>query len=216
VTRLRKLTQCWLAGVLALLLAVLAARTVAAHAEYERSEPAADSVVTQAPAQLRLWFTQDLFRRQGVNRIEVYDESGQRVDQDDPVIDDDNRRLLTVTLARDLPDGVYTVRWFSLSSEDGHEGEGEFSFTVDSGGGVVASEAVTTAGEISATAAITASVAVSPSAASEPAEEPPPTIEPTAAEPTAAPASPSSGLPCLGGAALLVLAIGLVLTQRRT
>ena len=38
---------------------------VLAHADYDRSVPAADELVLQAPQQVQVWFTQELFRREG-------------------------------------------------------------------------------------------------------------------------------------------------------
>ena len=78
----------------------------------------------------RVWFTQELFRREGQNALEVYGPGDQRVDQDDAAIDDDNRKLMTVSLQSDLPNGVYTVRWRTLSADDGDDAEGEFQFTI--------------------------------------------------------------------------------------
>lgn len=183
----RKLTLC-----LAWLLAIAFGSTLllpiaSSHADYERSEPAADAVVTAAPPQVRIWFTQELFRREGLNQIEVLDATGQRVDQEDVTIDDDDRTLMQVSLASDLPQGVYTVRWQSLSAEDGHEGKGEFIFTVGDA-------AAQTAATPTATPAPTTTVAPPPG----------PTVPP-----------PASALPCLGGAAPLLMAIGALLTRRR-
>jgi methionine-rich copper-binding protein CopC len=168
-------------------------RMVSAHADYDRSEPAADALVERAPVQVRIWFTQELFRRQGINTLAVVDAAGQRVDQDDAAIDDDDRTLMTVTLAPDLPNGLYTVRWQAVSVEDGHESQGEFTFTV--GDSTPVSEAVvqaeaspTTIGEAVATALSTAA-------------------------PTSTVAAPS--LPCLGGIAPLLFVLGGLFVRRR-
>ena len=75
---------------------------------YERSVPSADEVVDQSPQQVQVWFTQELFRREGQNSLEVYGPDEQRVDLDDAAIDDDDRKLMTVSLQADLADGVYT------------------------------------------------------------------------------------------------------------
>lgn len=197
----------WAAG-LALLVMCMSFRGAAAHADYERSEPPAGAVVAEAPTEVRIHFTQDLFRRQRMNGIEVYSADGARVDQDDAVIDDDNRRLMHVTLQPDLPDGLYTVRWFSLSAEDGHEGEGEFTFTV------AAAEAATSAAPVTTTATVTPTgeVTTSEIQATEAVTVTVPD-EPTAATPTPSPAS--SGIPCLGGTVPFGLVLGLLWFGRR-
>lgn len=173
------------------------------HADYERSEPAANAVLETAPVRVQIWFTQELFRRVGENKIEVYGADGTRVDLDDVVIDDDDRTLATVSLSPTLPTGVYTVRWQSLSAEDGHDGSGEFSFTV---GAVGDTDPVTDSNTVSAT------VQAEPLATntSEPVAE-----IPTATAPPTDQPSPTTGLPCMGGAAPLMGVLGVVWMGRR-
>ncbi len=123
-------------GLMLVLLTVLlmpSPQPARAHAEYERSEPAADAVITVPPAEVHIWFTQELFRREDANSLEVFGPDGIQVDNGDTRIDDDDRSHLLVSLQSGLPDGPYTVKWRNLSVEDGHEGSGEFSFTVESG-----------------------------------------------------------------------------------
>jgi methionine-rich copper-binding protein CopC len=107
------------------------APTAYAHAEYDRSMPAAESVIPAGPETVEVWFTQELFRREGANRLEVIAPDGSQVDLGDSRIDDDDRTHVIVSLQPDLPAGVYTVRWFNTSLEDGHAEEGEFVFTID-------------------------------------------------------------------------------------
>jgi copper resistance protein C len=222
VTRWQSLLRLVLVACMASLVMWFSSGEASAHADYERSEPPAETVVTAAPTEVRIYFTQDLFRRQGMNGVEVYGADGVRVDQDDPVIDDDNRRLLSVTLQPSLPDGLYTVRWFSLSAEDGHEGEGEFTFTVGAAETttgaptVTPTESITPTGEVTATTVSTddldASEGVTTTALDEPTAAAPP--QEAAASPTPTPAS--SGVPCLGGAAPFGLVLGLLWIGRRT
>lgn len=179
-----------LVPVLPLLALIIIARMAFAHAEYDRSEPAAAAVLERAPTQVRIWFTQDLFRRKGQNSITVYTSDSQQIAQDSVVIDDDNRRLMTVTLSPTQVSGIYTVHWRAVSAEDGHTGEGEFTFTV----GAAATDQV---GDSSS------QVAVSPTA--------PPLATP--APPT--PAQPAT-LPCLGSTAPLFLALGVWWVRHRS
>ena len=205
-------------------------RIAVGHADYDRSEPAADGVVNVAPTQVRIWFTQEVFRRQGANRIEVARADGTRVDLDDTAIDDDDRRLMTVSLTPELGAGVYTVRWRALSAEDGHEGEGEFRFTIETAATTAASTGTITepldataitdsVALTTATDPVTDVVDVTGQAASAPTSTlSPPTAEATAtvsAAPVSSPPAPSASLPCLGGAVPLVLALGAVVVQRR-
>ena len=209
-----------LLGLAVLLVAIhyLLAAAVLAHADYERSVPAADEVVSQAPQQVQVWFTQDLFRREAMNSLEVYGPDEQRVDLDDAANDDDDRKLMTVSLQSDLADGVYTVRWRSLSADDG---DGEFQFTVR-------------AAEPSAEAEQPAptSVAATPTAAPED-DQPTPANTPQSeqTEPESTPAAadeasesretpsdradPGTVLPCMGSTLPVLLLLGALLIGRR-
>jgi hypothetical protein len=80
---------------------------------------------------VEICFTQELFRRQGENRIEVFDAVDRPVHAGEAQVDNDNRSHLSVELLPDLPPGTYRVVWHSLSAEDGDNDEGEFSFTYD-------------------------------------------------------------------------------------
>ena len=76
---------CGVGGIL-----LLAPRIAQAHAEYDRSDPPADAVIRQAPEAIRIWFTQELFRREGANWIEVTGPDGSQVQVEDAVVDDDD------------------------------------------------------------------------------------------------------------------------------
>lgn len=130
-------------GLVALVAASLALPSVVwAHAEYDRSNPPADTAVPEAPERLDVWFTQDLFRREGENALEVTNEAGERVDLDDLVIDDADRTHASVGLPVDLPAGTYTVYWRTLSATDGDTDEGTFTFTIDPNATPVPTETV--------------------------------------------------------------------------
>src|SRR5215204_5725325 len=101
----------------------LSVPNVLADAGYERAEPPADAVVPVAPSTVHVWFTQELFRREGDNALEVLASDGTRVDLQDVQMDDDDRTHLFVTLEGNLPGDVYTVRWRTLSADDGHPSE---------------------------------------------------------------------------------------------
>ncbi len=210
-------------------------RVAVGHADYDRAEPAADSVVDVAPTQVRIWFTQEVFRRQGANSIEVARADGTRIDLNDTAIDDDDRKLMTVSLAPDLAAGVYTVRWRALSAEDGHEGEGEFRFTIetDSTQPLATTDAIADTVEVSdtvdtttvtetATAGMTVTIetAVAPTSTLSPPPTAVSTTVPTSTVPVATAASPDapapeSNLTCFGVAMPLALALGAVVVQRR-
>ena len=184
---------------------------VLAHADYDHSVPVAGEVVLQAPQQVQVWFTQELFRREGQNSLEVYGPDEQRVDLDDFAIDDDDRKLMTVSLPPDLANGVYTVRWRSLSADDGDDANGEFQFTIQSDEPTAEAPATET-----------------PESTTEAAQpSPTDTAQPEQAEPQQTPSdadtdsevpetSPDQGprLPCLGSSIPLLLLLGGLLIGR--
>lgn len=175
-------------------------RMAVAHADYGHSDPAADATLAVAPAQVQIWFTEELFRRQEQNGIEVQNAAGERVDLKDAAVDDDDRTLMTVSLAPNLADGVYQVHWHTTSADDGHEAEGEFAFTVAAGGSVSSSsEAITSTNAVSQTENEATATAV-------------PTSPPAAASP---PSPSPRALPCTGGALPLLLVLGAVWMRKR-
>jgi LPXTG-motif cell wall-anchored protein len=194
--------------IVALIMSLGVLSITAAHADLERSEPAADAVLTESPKEVRMFFTQAL---KPETTARVLDASGNQVDNKDSKVDlnDLDRKTFTLTVPALAP-GKYTVEWTSVSDEDGDSHEGSFSFTIQG-----AAQAQPTA---------------VPAATARPTSAAAPTAQPTVA-PTAAPAaggSPST-LPRTGNgdlslvgmvalAALIVLAGGLVLgrSKRRT
>jgi methionine-rich copper-binding protein CopC len=191
---MRHILRVGLVTLLLLLAGLPLAARVLPHADYARSEPAADAVLATPPKQVKVWFTQELFRRAGENWLHVIGPDGARVDLDDTAVDDNDRKLLTVTLADGLPDGAYRVEWRALSADDGHPKESEFGFAVG-----VANPAAT---------------ATVPAVASTPHHAPEATVAAPSVAPTPA-SSQSGGLPCLGAAPLALLALGTVLVKRR-
>jgi len=117
-------------AIVALLIIGLGARLSFAHADYDRSVPAADAVVATAPPMVEIWFTQEIDESGTV--IRVIGPDGSQVDLGDTTLDlfDPNRKRVTVSLTAELSPEIYTVEWTSLSAEDGEADEGSFTFTV--------------------------------------------------------------------------------------
>lgn len=132
-TRRRQGSLCvsFLVALLAVLGALLAVSGAPAHAHLDRAEPEPGSSIPASPKRVDLWFNQELFREAGANVIDVYADDGTRVDTGDALLNDDDRRHLSVGLQPDLAPGEYRVAWRNLSAVDRDANEGEFSFTVD-------------------------------------------------------------------------------------
>jgi methionine-rich copper-binding protein CopC len=108
-----------------------------AHADYDRSDPAADAVIPVAPDRVDVWFTEDVRKVAGANSLEVIDPNGQVV-SGELAVDDDDRTHVSVPLNTGLPEGVYTVNWMTTSDHDGDTEDGSFTFTLSSAATVTA------------------------------------------------------------------------------
>jgi copper transport protein len=112
----------------------LQTRTGEAHAGLDRSVPSPDELVTEAPTEVELYFTQEL-NPDGLIVAVLGGPDGPRVDLLDAAIDlcDPSRKRVTVSLPAELPDGEYLVQWQTLSNEDGETDAGAFTFTIAAG-----------------------------------------------------------------------------------
>ena len=200
------------------------ATAVLAHSDYDRSVPAADEVVLQAPQQVQVWFTQELFRREGKNSLEVYGPDQQRIDLDDAAIDDDDRKLMTVSLPPDLANGVYIVRWRTLSADDGDDATGEFQFTVDAdeptaeaGQPADSPDAAPSATPTAAAGNTQPSPTNTAQVDSTGPQSTPPAADPASEGPESPPdqADQGPGLPCLGSSFPVLLLLGAFLIAGR-
>src|SRR5215204_5201838 len=106
-------TRACPAFVTALLLLILSVSGVDSHAALARSEPAAGSILSESPAEIRLWFTEPL--EESFTGAELLDDAGQDVSGVSfSVATNDPHQL--VVLPPTLPDGGYTVAWRTLSA----------------------------------------------------------------------------------------------------
>jgi methionine-rich copper-binding protein CopC len=111
---------------LALALLALAAPKADAHAFLDHASPAVGSTVHGSPAQVQLFYTQNL--EPAFSTVKVVDASGKQVDKGNKAVDPKNPAELEVSLNA-LPPGDYKVIWRVLSV-DTHTTEGKFDFTV--------------------------------------------------------------------------------------
>lgn len=138
-----KIGRSWLRATLTALVMLGVALSVGAvqglaHAELESANPPVDGTVDVAPPVLEIVFSQEV--ADGTT-IEVYGPDGRAVHAAPAEIDlnDPNRTRVTVALYGNLPAGLYTVNWTSVSAEDGDTDSGSYTFTVTTGGTVSAS-----------------------------------------------------------------------------
>lgn len=115
-------------GALALVSVVGIAGLAGAHAGKGQFSPVPDRVLTTAPEQLDLSFTEGLRSLQ----VEVYDANGDSV-AGAAQIDPADPTSATVPLKPGLPAGSYTVKW-ATASVDGHSASGRYQFHITTAG----------------------------------------------------------------------------------
>ena len=102
-----------------------------AHGGYDRSEPISNEVLSERPARVDVWFTQEVFKQEGANFVRVFNQQNVQVSEGDGVVDDDDRTHISVALPPALGDGRYIVRWKTTSDLDQDTLEGAFCFYID-------------------------------------------------------------------------------------
>ena len=109
-----------------LLIVLAGAARLDAHAFLKRVEPAVGSTVQTSPAEVRIWFTENI--EPAFSSIRVFDASGKEVDKRDVHLDRSDHALLHVSLPQ-LGAGTYKVVW-RVVSVDTHTTNGNFTFRV--------------------------------------------------------------------------------------
>ncbi len=107
---------------------------VSAHALPVRSDPPANAILRVPPAQVRIWFDDELVP--ATSHIIVETAQGQEVDRRDSKVSRADPHEMMVSLPR-LPAGTYTVLWVAQSTDDGHVTEGSFVFSIAQPNGTV-------------------------------------------------------------------------------
>ncbi|HEY8731595.1 MAG TPA: copper resistance protein CopC [Candidatus Limnocylindria bacterium] len=100
-----------------------------AHANYVRSNPAADARLVKPPTEVRIAFSEPPSPKG--SEIQVLDEQGTRWDLGSTAASDEPNGL--VVGLKPIGDGGYTVAWTTVSAVDGHETKGSFAFVVGNG-----------------------------------------------------------------------------------
>src|SRR5579885_3222388 len=117
-----------LLAVLGLAVIVLCAAPAAAHANLVRSDPAAGAVLSAAPAQVQLWFSEEPDPH--FSDVQVIEASGRRVDRADMHPAPGDSLSLIAGVRSPLGDGLYTIVWKTVSAVDGHVVSGSVPFYV--------------------------------------------------------------------------------------
>jgi copper transport protein len=120
---------------LAICLTLLFPAVVSAHAILLRSDPAKDSVLSIAPKEVRMWYSEAL--NPAFSTAVVVNGENKRVDNRDAHVSSNDQTEMDVTLQPNLPAEVYIVIWRTDSAADGHILRGSFIFSVKRADGSV-------------------------------------------------------------------------------
>jgi copper transport protein len=112
----------------ALLVVLLLPATASAHANLDRAEPAPGSQLDQPPRELQLFLSEAVDG--SFSRVQLLNAKREAVDRGDSHVAPNDPRSLVVSLPEQLPDGVYTVAWRTLSAVDGHTVDGAYPLIV--------------------------------------------------------------------------------------
>jgi copper resistance protein C len=101
-----------------------AAALIQAHAKVEKTEPAANSTISQVPTSVQMWFNEapDL----KVTKVELVGASG-KVELG-PAHSMGKNNVMAAIVGK-MTNGKYTVSW-QTAGDDGHVEKGTFTFTL--------------------------------------------------------------------------------------
>ena len=119
---------------------ILFPATSYAHAILLRSDPAKDAILSTAPTQVRMWFTEDLNPATSTARVlEITSAAGnnKQIDNNDAHTSASDTTEMDLTLQPNLSPAAYVVVWRTQSADDGHVLTGSFLFRVANADGSV-------------------------------------------------------------------------------
>lgn len=166
-----------------MVLAIAWPGSVAAHTEFESSQPSHGDIVHQPISQISLTFTQPI--EPVSDGMVVYDERG--VEHEPVAVDSVDGQTWVVRYEAPLPNGRFEVYW-RVTAADGHILEGAFAFTV----AVQEPEPAVSTPPVTSPTATSNSIAASPPDTTTPGAALGVDATPPVPSPTAAPAETAS------------------------
>lgn len=111
------------------------AGTAMAHAKRVSSAPEAGARLDKAPAKVTVVFSEEISAKPEQSFLRVADAGGKQVAAGKLDTADLDRKTLSAALPSGLGDGVYTVTWQVLTTDDNAATRGSFSFGVNAAPG---------------------------------------------------------------------------------
>ena len=114
------------------LLLTVASGTVFAHAKVDSATPGIGAVVGAAPTTISVHTLENIKPGAQFSNLFVYGPSGDLISQGDAKIPLSKPNVMSVAIKPEK-NGVYIVRWITVSADDGDPDQGAFTFTVKPG-----------------------------------------------------------------------------------
>jgi copper transport protein len=117
-----------LAALAVLCVTALMPATASAHANLDRADPPPGTQLDQPPRQLQLSFSEPVDG--SFSRVQLLNVQRDAVDRGDSHVAPNDTNSLVVSVTDQLPNGVYTVAWRTLSAVDGHTVNGAYPLII--------------------------------------------------------------------------------------
>ena len=114
------------------LLLTVASGTVFAHAKVDSATPGIGATVSTAPTSVSVHTAENMKPGAQFSNLFVYGPGGDLISQGDAKIPLSKPNEMSVAIKPEK-DGIYVVRWITVSSDDNDPDQGAFTFTVKSG-----------------------------------------------------------------------------------
>ncbi|GCE31425.1 hypothetical protein KDA_69090 [Dictyobacter alpinus] len=121
------------------------------HAKVTSSDPKANSTIKQAPTKITVTTAENMKPGAANSNLLVYGPSGELINDGDAKVDLNKPDQMSVNIKPEK-DGVYVVRWTTVSAGDEDPDQGAFVFTVGTAAGETTAQAQPTAVSTSNTA----------------------------------------------------------------
>jgi len=103
--------------------------TVPAHAKVYKAIPAIGSTIAQAPTTVTVFTLENINPDPKKSNLFVYGPGGDLISQGNAQVALNDPRQMSITI-KAAGNGIYVVRWITVSAVDGDPDEGAFVFTV--------------------------------------------------------------------------------------
>ena len=112
---------------------VSAHSTIPLHAKVNKAIPAIGSTISQAPTVVTVFTLENINPDPNKSNLFVYSPAGDLISQGNASVSLTNPREMSINIKPDKAhlNGVYVVRWITVSAEDGDPDQGAYVFTVD-------------------------------------------------------------------------------------